>query len=190
MERMESISNKDYFETGNDQKKTFFKKRRFSRRHRTFRRRPFILETVLTEDATTLQIPEYKTLGSAGADLKALFDGEIAPGKVLSGVRTGVKIKIPRGYEGQIRPRSGLGTKGLTIVNSPGTIDSDYRGEIMITFANLGEETIKWNAGDRIAQLVICPVKRVIFNNVAEFSPDKFENTRNENGFGSTGKSN
>ena len=57
-------------------------------------------------------------------------------------------------------------------------------------FANLGEETIKWSAGDRIAQLVICPVKRVIFNNIAEFSPDKFENTRNENGFGSTGKSN
>lgn len=190
MERTESKSNKDYFDADNEQKKTFFKKRRFNRRRRNFRKRPFILETVLTEDATTLQIPEYKTNGSAGADLKALFKGEINPGEVLSGVRTGIKIKIPRGYEGQIRPRSGLGTKGLTIVNTPGTIDSDYRGEIMITFANLGKETIKWGAGERIAQLVICPVKHVIFNNVAEFSPDKFENTRNENGFGSTGKSN
>ena len=135
-------------------------------------------------------MPEYKTSGSAGADLKALFDGDIAPGQVMSGVRTGVKVKIPRGYEGQIRPRSGLGTKGLTIVNAPGTIDSDYRGELMITFANLGPETIKWKAGERIAQLVICPVKRVIFNNVSEFSPDKFENSRNENGHGSTGQSN
>lgn len=189
MERIETESTKDY-DVGIEKTKPFFKKRRFYKRRGYFKRRPFVIETVLTDDATTLQMPEYKTSGSAGADLKALFDGEIGPGHVMSGVRTGIKVKIPRGYEGQIRPRSGLGIKGLTIVNAPGTIDSDYRGELMITFANLGKDSISWKAGDRIAQFVICPVKRVIFNNVSEFSPDKFENSRNEGGFGSTGESN
>jgi dUTP pyrophosphatase len=150
-------------------------------------RRPFIVEVVLTEDATTLQLPVYKTNGSAGADLKALTAGECKAGELCTLVRTGVKIKIPRGYEGQIRPRSGLSIKGLQVVNTPGTIDSDYRGELMINFFNSGKETIKWEAGERIAQLVIAPVKRAVFEVKTNFSPDRYENERNENGFGSTG---
>ena len=170
-----------------------FNNKFYGKRRRNFRRkrtsRPFIVEVVLTEDASTLQLPEYKTNGSAGADLKALNDGTINPGEILKLVRTGIKIKIPRGFEGQIRPRSGLSTKGLTIINTPGTIDSDYRGEVMINFFNEGKEPISWKAGDRIAQIVFAPVKRAIFNNKPEFSPD-YNNDRNENGFGSTGSNN
>lgn len=161
--------------------------RRFNGRRFSKKRRPFIVEAVLTEDATSLQLPEYKTSGSAGADLKALTDGKIEPGKKLTLVRTGVKLKIPRGFEGQIRPRSSLSCEGLTIINAPGTIDSDYRGEIMINFFNLGEKAIEWKAGDRIAQIVFAPVKRAVINMVTDFSPD-YNNTRNEGGFGSTGK--
>lgn len=164
--------------------RTTFHKRFTKRRHP---RRPFIVEVVLTEDATTLQLPEYKTTGSAGADLKALTAGECKAGELCTLVRTGVKVKIPRGYEGQIRPRSGLSIKGLQVVNTPGTIDSDYRGELMINFFNSGKETIKWEAGERIAQLIIAPVKRALFEVKSEFSPDRYNNERNENGFGSTG---
>jgi dUTP pyrophosphatase len=162
---------------------TRFIRKRYSKRNY---RKPFIVEAVLTEDATSLQLPEYKTIGAAGADLKALFDGKCEPGKIAKLVRTGIKIKIPKGYEAQIRPRSGLGMKGLMITNTPGTIDSDYRGELMINFYNCGEETIEWKAGERIAQLVIAPVKRAIFEMRNEFSPDKFNNDRGEGGFGST----
>ncbi|MDE7099944.1 MAG: dUTP diphosphatase, partial [Malacoplasma sp.] len=89
---------------------------------------------------------------------------------------------------GMITPRSGLSCKGLTIINSPGIIDSDYRGELMINFFNCGSETISWKAGDRIAQILFVPVKVGDMTLVPEFSPDKFENTRNEDGFGSTGE--
>ena len=164
--------------------------RRFNNRRR-FVRKPFIIETVFTEDATTLQLPEYKTSGSAGADLKALTDGVIPAHGMLTKVRTGVKIKIPTNrMVGWITPRSGMASDhGITIINAPGEIDSDYRGEILISFANLSDEDYAFKAGDRIAQITFVPVRKGIFSSVSEFSPDKFNNERGENGFGSTGMS-
>lgn len=164
--------------------------RRFNNRRR-FVRKPFIIETVFTEDATTLQLPVYKTTGSAGADLKALEDGVIPAHGMLTKVRTGVKVKIPNaGTVGWITPRSGMASEnGITIINAPGEIDSDYRGEILISFANLSDKDFAFKAGDRIAQLTFVPVRRGIFSPVSEFSPDKFNNERGENGFGSTGMS-
>lgn len=99
-------------------------------------------------------------------------------------VPTGVRLSIPEGYEGQVRPRSGLALKqGLGQVNSPGTIDSDYRGEIGVLLINFGQETIRLNAGERIAQLVICPVARATL--IAMEALD--DTARGEGGFGSTG---
>ena len=165
--------------------------RRFYRRgYRRFNRRfrkPFAIEVVLTEDATTLQLPERKTSGSAGADLKALTSGVIPAHGMLIGVRTGIKIKIPnKGTVGWITPRSGMSREGITIINAPGEIDSDYRGEILINFANLSDKDYTFNAGDRIAQITFMPVRTGPFNIVPEFSPDRFVNTRGEGGFGST----
>ena len=165
--------------------------RRFYRRgYRRFNRRfrkPFAIEVVLTEDATTLQLPERKTTGSAGADLKALVGGTIPAHGMLTGVRTGIKIKIPnKGTVGWITPRSGMSSEGITIINAPGEIDSDYRGEILINFANLSDKDYTFNAGDRIAQITFMPVRTGPFNIVPEFSPDHFVNTRGEGGFGST----
>lgn len=151
-------------------------------------RKPFFVEAVTTDESSSAQLPEKKTRGSAGFDLKAFEDGEIAPGQILTKVRTGIRIKVPFGTVGMITPRSGLSCKGLTIINSPGIIDSDYRGELMINFFNCGSETISWKAGDRIAQILFVPVKVGNMTLVPEFSPDKFENTRNEDGFGSTGE--
>lgn len=166
-------------------------RRRFYRRgYRRFNRRfhkPFAIEVVLTEDATTLQLPERKTTGSAGADLKALFGSTIPAHGMLRGVRTGIKIKIPnKGTVGWITPRSGMSSEGITIINAPGEIDSDYRGEILINFANLSDKDYTFNAGDRIAQITFMPVRTGPFNIVPEFSPDRFVNTRGEGGFGST----
>ena len=165
--------------------------RRFYRRgYRRFNRRfrkPFAIEVVLTEDATTLQLPERKTTGSAGADLKALIGGTIPAHGMLTGVRTGIKIKIPnKGTVGWITPRSGMSSEGITIINAPGEIDSDYRGEILINFANLSDKDYTFAAGDRIAQITFTPVRTGPFNVVPEFSPDRFVNTRGEGGFGST----
>lgn len=100
-------------------------------------------------------------------------------------VRTGVRIAVPPGFEAQVRPRSGLALRlGLSMVNSPGTIDSDYRGEIAVILINLGSEVVKLEQGERIAQLVVCPVARAEVRIVAELS----ETDRGEGGFGSTGK--
>lgn len=99
-------------------------------------------------------------------------------------VPTGIRIAIPRGYEGQIRPRSGLALKhGISMVNTPGTIDSDYRGEIGVILINLGENVVKLARGERIGQLVICPVMRIEWERVAELA----DTARGEGGFGSTG---
>lgn len=165
--------------------------RRFYRRgYRRFNRRfrkPFAIEVVLTEDATTLQLPERKTTGSAGADLKALIGGTIPAHGMLTGVRTGIKIKIPnKGTVGWITPRSGMSSEGITIINAPGEIDSDYRGELLINFANLSDKDYTFGAGDRIAQITFTSVRTGPFNVVPEFSPDRFVNTRGEGGFGST----
>jgi dUTP pyrophosphatase len=101
-------------------------------------------------------------------------------------VPTGVRLEIPQGYEGQVRPRSGLALKhGIAMVNAPGTIDSDYRGEIGVLLVNLGQNRVEFNAGDRVAQLVICPVIQASLKVVTQLD----ETERGSGGFGSTGKS-
>ncbi len=130
-------------------------------------------------------IPEYKTSGAAGADLCALLE---APLTIPSGksaiVPTGLFFEIPEGYEIQVRPRSGLAAKnGLTVLNTPGTIDSDYRGEIKVIMINLGPADFTINSGDRIAQMVIAPVIQAAFTVTDSLSSTE----RGKGGFGSTG---
>lgn len=128
-------------------------------------------------------IPSYQTPESAGMDLCAAEDAELMPGERRL-IATGVKLAIPFGFEGQIRPRSGLAVKhGVTCLNTPGTIDSDYRGEIKVLLINLGQSVVKFFTGDRIAQVVFCPVVR------AELIPVETlaDTVRGEGGFGSTG---
>ncbi len=136
--------------------------------------------------AADLPRPGYATASSAGVDLAAALTSEIAlaPGE-RKAVPTGIALALPEGYEGQIRPRSGLAlTHGITILNSPGTIDSDYRGEIQVILANLGSETVTLARGQRIAQLVVAPVSRVAFDEVAALPASG----RGADGFGSTGR--
>jgi len=135
--------------------------------------------------AEGLPLPTYATDGAAGADLCAAVDGEltIEPGE-REAVPTGLVLEIPPGYEGQVRPRSGLAiTHGLTVVNGPGTIDSDYRGELKVLLVNLGAEAVSIARGDRIAQLLIAPVTRAAFIETFDVSASE----RGEGGFGSTG---
>ena len=129
--------------------------------------------------------PTYATGGSAGSYLRACVESPvlIATGE-RSVVPTGVTLEIPPGYEGQVRPRSGLAARhGVTLLNAPGTIDSDYRGEIRVILVNLSGEPYTVQPGDRIAQLVIAPVQQVDF--LAEALE---ESERGEGGFGSTGR--
>jgi dUTP pyrophosphatase len=130
-------------------------------------------------------IPRYMTAGAAGMDLtSAIGDATIDPGGRL-GIPTGWAIELPPGYEAQIRPRSGLSIRyGITVANSPGTIDADYRGEIIVLLANLGREPYTVLAGDRIAQLVIAPVEHAVIEVVEELRPSG----RGTGGFGSTGR--
>ena len=131
-------------------------------------------------------VPEYASEHAAGMDLRANETLDLAPMERRA-VATGIRMAIPNGYEGQVRPRSGLALKqGLSVPNAPGTIDADYRGEVKVILINLGSDVISINKGDRIAQLVICPVVRATLE-VAEELP---ESTRGEGGFGSTGVSN
>ena len=130
-------------------------------------------------------IHEYKTAGAAGADLCALLD---APVTIAAGrsalIPTGLFFEIPEGYEIQVRPRSGLAAKnGVTVLNTPGTIDSDYRGEIKVILINLGTEDFTINSGDRIAQMIIAPVTQAKF----EITDSLSETARGSGGFGSTG---
>ena len=111
----------------------------------------------------TLPLPRYETNGAAGLDLRAAVSGpvEIAPASRAL-IPTGLAIAVPQGYEAQVRPRSGLALqRGVTCLNSPGTIDSDYRGEVKVLLVNLGETPFRVHRGDRIAQLVVAPVARV-----------------------------
>ncbi len=133
-----------------------------------------------------LEPPSYATAGSAGCDLRAAIE---APLMILPGGRarvpTGIAVAIPEGHEGQVRMRSGLAhDKGLALLNAPGTIDSDYRGEIQVILANLGAEPVTLERGERIAQLVFAPVARATFERVDEL-PDS---PRGAGGFGSTGR--
>jgi dUTP pyrophosphatase len=133
-----------------------------------------------------LALPAYATAGSAGCDLRAAIEASllILPGGRVR-VPTGLAVAIPEGYEGQVRMRSGLAhDKGLAVLNAPGTIDSDYRGEIQVIVANLGSEPVNLERGERIAQLIFAPVARARLEKVSEL-PDTH---RGEGGFGSTGR--
>ena len=138
-------------------------------------------------DALDLPLPAYATEGSAGLDLRAAVKDEISLGP---GARTlvsaGIRVSLPAGYEGQVRPRSGLALDyGLTLLNSPGTIDSDYRGVVKVILVNLGEQAVTIRRGDRIAQLVVAPVTRIVWDEGTELPGAA---GRGEQGFGSTGK--
>lgn len=132
-----------------------------------------------------LPLPGYHTKGASGMDLYAAIDGAmtINPGEVEL-ISTGIRISMPRGYEGQVRPRSGLALKhGIGILNSPGTIDSDYRGVVGIILFNFSREPFVVKRGDRIAQLVISKVEKVTFS----ISEKLDTSERESGGFGSTG---
>ena len=130
-----------------------------------------------------LPLPQYATEAAAGLDITAAEELVLAPGE-RHAVATGFAIEIPHGYEVQVRPRSGLAIKhGITCLNTPGTIDSDYRGEVKVILINLGSEAFPVRRGDRIAQLVPAPVLRAHFTEVPELE----ETARGSGGFGSTG---
>jgi len=137
------------------------------------------------EAARARGAPEYQTAGSAGLDLRANVDEPLTlqPGERAL-IPTGLALAVPPGYEGQVRPRSGLAWRhGLTCLNSPGTIDSDYRGEIKLIVANLGSEPYRVSPGERLAQLIIAPVTRARLVEV-----DSLDGTaRSKGGFGHTG---
>jgi dUTP pyrophosphatase len=138
------------------------------------------VDVVLEAGAT---LPAYQTAGAAGLDLCCSEPVRLEPLQ-RAVVGTGVRMSIPLGFEGQVRPRSGLAARhGITMVNSPGTIDSDYRGEIKLILVNLGQEVVQFAIGERLAQLVMCPVVRAELVVVNELD----ESTRGEKGFGSTG---
>ncbi len=130
-----------------------------------------------------LELPAYATDGAAGMDVLAAEDVSLAPG-ARHAVATGLAFAIPPGFEIQVRPRSGLALKhGITVPNTPGTIDSDYRGELKVILINHGAETFEIRRGDRVAQLVLAPVTRASWLEVDELD----QTTRGEGGFGSTG---
>lgn len=130
-----------------------------------------------------LELPEYATEGAAGMDLLAAEDVTLASG-ARHAVATGIAVAIPPGYEMQVRPRSGLALRhGITVANAPGTIDSDYRGELKVILINHGSGDFAVRRGDRIAQAVLAPVVRAAWVKVSELG----ETARGEGGFGSTG---
>jgi len=131
-------------------------------------------------------LPEYATAGSAGLDLKANLDAPIVLKPLQRElVPTGLFIELPQGYEAQIRPRSGLAFKnGITVLNSPGTIDADYRGEVKVLLVNLSDTDFAINDGERIAQMVVAKHEQVIWGAVSELQ----DSARGKGGFGSTGK--
>ena len=135
---------------------------------------------------STLELPAYSTPLSAGMDLRADIDEPITLGSLEKAMLpTGLHIELPDGYEAQVRPRSGLAAKhGITVLNSPGTIDADYRGEIKVILVNLSKEPFVINRGERIAQMVIARYEKIEWEQVCELS----DSERGEGGFGSTGK--
>lgn len=144
-----------------------------------------VVPIVRLPHAADLPLPTYATDGAAGLDLQAAIADDLeikVQGRVL--VPTGISIAIPRGFEAQVRPRSGLAVRhGLTVLNTPGTIDSDYRGEIMVLLINLGVESVQITRGMRIAQLVFAPVVHGQWTPVVQLP----ESGRGVGGFGSTG---
>ncbi len=138
------------------------------------------------DHARDVPLPHYMTYGSSGMDIYAAVESLITvqPGKTAL-VPTGIMVAVPDGYELQIRPRSGLAAKeGIGILNSPGTIDSDYRGEIKVIVINLGDQPFEIKRGDRIAQAVLCPVVKAVLELYTELP----SSIRNSGGFGHTGR--
>ncbi len=132
-----------------------------------------------------LQLPSYETTGSAGMDIMAAVEEEVVirPGEIAL-IPTGFGVAIPDGFEIQVRPRSGLAVKhGITLINSPGTIDSDYRGEVKVPLINHGNVEFRVQRGDRIAQMILAPVMQAKLEAVARLS----ETSRGTGGFGHTG---
>ena len=145
--------------------------------------RPPTLKVQVLPHGEGLDLPSYATLGSAGMDLRAAEACTLAPMERRA-VPTGVRVAIPTDWEGQIRPRSGLALRhGLSIPNAPGTIDSDYRGELKVLLINLGPAPISIERGMRIAQMVVTPAPQATI----EVTDDLDETVRGESGFGSTG---
>lgn len=145
------------------------------------------MKIAVTNRCPDLPLPARATEHASGFDLRAAVDAPLRldPG-ARSLVPTGISIAIPPGFEGQVRPRSGLAIRhGIALVNSPGTIDADYRGEIQVILVNLGSEPFVIERGERIAQLVIAPVAACELDEVAELDPTG----RGEDGFGSSGRS-
>jgi len=137
------------------------------------------------EHSQDLSLPAYATAQSAGMDVRAAVTAplEILPGSVAL-VPSGFSVALPEGYELQVRPRSGLAVKyGLTVVNAPGTIDADYRGEIKVALINLGQQSFTLRRGDRIAQLILAPVCQAVLRPVSRLS----DTVRGDGGFGHTG---
>jgi len=133
-----------------------------------------------------IKLPTYKTSGSSGMDLMAYIKNKIIinPGKTTI-IPTGIAVAIPKNYEIQIRPRSGLAAnKGISVLNTPGTIDSDYRGEIKVILINLSKKPFDIKSGDRIAQIIVCPISKAELKEVKQLPKTK----RGKGGFGSTGK--
>jgi len=141
--------------------------------------------TIKIINKSTHALPNYETIASAGMDLRANLIESITLNPLERAiVKTGLFIELPIGYEAQVRPRSGLAAKkGITVLNSPGTIDADYRGEIGVILVNLSNETFVVENGERIAQLIIAKHERAEWTEVQELS----ETSRGEGGFGSTG---
>jgi dUTP pyrophosphatase len=140
---------------------------------------------VALSHAADLPLPAYATPGAAGLDLRAAIAEplDLAPGE-RAAVPTGLRIALPAGFEAQVRPRSGLAlTHGITVLNSPGTIDSDYRGEVKVLLINLGSASVRIQRGERIAQLVVGAVERIAW----QVTSDLEASARGSGGFGSTG---
>ena len=145
---------------------------------------PFNINVNFKNESTNPD-PEYATVGSSGFDLRANLDAPVRIGPhSVKIIPTGLYFEIPENFEIQVRPRSGLAAKnGVTVLNSPGTVDADYRGEVGVILVNLSNETVTIEDGERVAQLVFCKVEQVQLNEVAELN----ESTRGAGGFGSTG---
>ena len=148
--------------------------------------RPVAIPVQVMPEGEGLPLPEYQTSHSVGMDLRAAISEPITlrPGQRQL-ISTGIRIALPAGYEAQVRARSGLAVKhGITLLNSPGTVDADYRGTVKVILINLGPEPFTINRGDRIAQLIIAPVTRAEWHPVAQLD----DTTRGAGGFGSTGE--
>ena len=143
------------------------------------------MELKVVKTNPRVELPQYESEGAAGMDLRAFLDEDVSiPPLGRVKVPTGLKIEIPQGFEAQVRPRSGLALKhGLTVLNSPGTIDCDYRGDLEVILINLGSQNVIIKDGERIAQLVVAPVCRV----QAVEAQALTESQRGSAGFGSTG---